>query len=277
VMLRNARHRITILHLVLILLSFNATLEAKHFYGWDNNLYERDADNIALPYQYSHPFSDDYADWNNAQEELTPHRLHETDNAEVSETDEPAGADQQGMMGTFEKFKRQAEKVPVKGDEFGGLTEANPSYFGLNGGMSWQTAVVIAMLCVGAAVIGIVLSVVYWPRALPNDSLDAEKQKTEKGGFWTGDDESTDRSLAQSAQMYHYQQQKQQMLAMGQETSKIHSPESGPDSGDDCDEPAENVYECPGLATSGELEVKNPLFQDDLDNEAETSTSTLKN
>lgn len=28
---------------------------------------------------------------------------------------------------------------------------------------------------------------------------------------------------------------------------------------------------------SGELEVKNPLFQDDLDNEAETSTSTLKN
>ncbi len=37
---------------------------------------------------------------------------------------------------------------------------------------------------------------------------------TKKGSGIGGLDNKGDRSLAQSAQMYHYQQQKQQMLAM---------------------------------------------------------------
>lgn len=38
---------------------------------------------------------------------------------------------------------------------------------------------------------------------------------------------------------------------------------SASDSEDDAEENGYIVYECPGLAPTGEMEVKNPLFQDD--------------
>uniref|UniRef100_A0A3P8VCL9 Neural proliferation, differentiation and control, 1b n=1 Tax=Cynoglossus semilaevis TaxID=244447 RepID=A0A3P8VCL9_CYNSE len=69
-----------------------------------------------------------------------------------------------------------------------------------------------------------------------------------------------DKKLAHSAQMYHYQHQKQQMLSLEKEMPKV------PDSGASTDEENEDgdftVYECPGLAPTGEMEVKNPLFDD---------------
>uniref|UniRef100_A0A1B6C4K3 Neural proliferation differentiation and control protein 1 n=1 Tax=Clastoptera arizonana TaxID=38151 RepID=A0A1B6C4K3_9HEMI len=74
-----------------------------------------------------------------------------------------------------------------------------------------------------------------------------------------------DRRLAQSAQMYHYQHQKQQIIAM--ESSRANNERRGSVSEADSDEENEEgdytVYECPGLAATGEMEVKNPLFQDD--------------
>uniref|UniRef100_A0A2S2PQJ3 Neural proliferation differentiation and control protein 1 n=1 Tax=Schizaphis graminum TaxID=13262 RepID=A0A2S2PQJ3_SCHGA len=75
-----------------------------------------------------------------------------------------------------------------------------------------------------------------------------------------------DRRLAQSAQMYHYQHQKQQIIAM--ETNNTVKENrcgsvSDPDSDDDNEEGDYTVYECPGLAPAGEMEVKNPLFLDD--------------
>ncbi|XP_029940502.1 neural proliferation differentiation and control protein 1a [Salarias fasciatus] len=71
-----------------------------------------------------------------------------------------------------------------------------------------------------------------------------------------------DKTLAQSAQMYHYQHQKQQMISMGN-----HKPEQKvPDTDVTSDEEEVGgdftVYECPGLAPTGEMEVKNPLFDD---------------
>ncbi|KAK2819022.1 hypothetical protein Q5P01_024583 [Channa striata] len=71
-----------------------------------------------------------------------------------------------------------------------------------------------------------------------------------------------DKTLAQSAQMYHYQHQKQQILSMGN-----HKPEQKVlDSEVTSDEEEVGgdftVYECPGLAPTGEMEVKNPLFDD---------------
>jgi hypothetical protein len=70
----------------------------------------------------------------------------------------------------------------------------------------------------------------------------------------------SDRKLAQSAQMFHYQQQRQQMMAQ----EKAHLDEK-PVHSDDSDDEAPNggdytVYECPGLAPTGEMEVRNPLF-----------------
>ncbi|KAI3382983.1 hypothetical protein SNEBB_003144 [Seison nebaliae] len=92
-----------------------------------------------------------------------------------------------------------------------------------------------------------------------------------------------DRKLAQSAQMYHYQHQKQQMLALErgnndefdsnnamlgmQAPHPIQDISDHSDEDDDDDDDGENerdgdytVYECPGLAPTGELEVRNPVF-----------------
>ncbi|KAM9794080.1 neural proliferation differentiation and control protein 1a [Syngnathus typhle] len=70
-----------------------------------------------------------------------------------------------------------------------------------------------------------------------------------------------DKTLAQSAQMYHYQHQKQQMLSIGnhkpeQKNMDLEITSDEEEAGDF------TVYECPGLAPTGEMEVKNPLFDD---------------
>jgi len=73
-----------------------------------------------------------------------------------------------------------------------------------------------------------------------------------------------DRKLAQSAQMYHYQHQKNQMIAINRGsngTSGQHDEESEAEI--DGEEGDYTVYECPGLASTDEMEVKNPLFNDD--------------
>ncbi|XP_054724057.1 neural proliferation differentiation and control protein 1-like [Uloborus diversus] len=72
-----------------------------------------------------------------------------------------------------------------------------------------------------------------------------------------------DRKLAQSAQMYHYQHQKQQMIAVEKAGSTKNASASDVDSEEENEEGDYTVYECPGLAPTGEMEVKNPLFHDD--------------
>lgn len=72
-----------------------------------------------------------------------------------------------------------------------------------------------------------------------------------------------DRKLAQSAQMYHYQHQKQQMIAVEKAGSTKNTSASDVDSEEENEEGDYTVYECPGLAPTGEMEVKNPLFHDD--------------
>jgi len=71
--------------------------------------------------------------------------------------------------------------------------------------------------------------------------------------------------LAQNAQMYHYQHQKQQMIAFDSHQNNANRG-GGLVSDDESDEGEEGdytVYECPGLATTGEMEVRNPLFSED--------------
>ncbi|XP_028910257.1 neural proliferation differentiation and control protein 1 [Ornithorhynchus anatinus] len=82
-------------------------------------------------------------------------------------------------------------------------------------------------------------------------SSSPERDKTSPG----------DKKLAQSAQMYHYQHQKQQMLSM--EKNKEEPRQADPASSDEENEDGDfTVYECPGLAPTGEMEVRNPLFED---------------
>ncbi|KAM4662458.1 neural proliferation differentiation and control protein 1 [Discoglossus pictus] len=71
-----------------------------------------------------------------------------------------------------------------------------------------------------------------------------------------------DKKLAQSAQMYHYQHQKQQMLSMEKNKDEPKHPDSAVTSDEENEDGDFTVYECPGLAPTGEMEVKNPLFDD---------------
>lgn len=76
-----------------------------------------------------------------------------------------------------------------------------------------------------------------------------------------------DRKLAQSAQMYHYQHQKNQMIAINRGNGGPGNHSGGEESEGEMEgeegEGDYTVYECPGLASTDEMEVKNPLFNDD--------------
>merc|ERR1712008_276625 len=74
---------------------------------------------------------------------------------------------------------------------------------------------------------------------------------------------SGDRKLAQNAQLYHYQHQKNQMIAFdGQADSQRRS--MSDNESEDGEEGDYTVYECPGLAPTGEMEVRNPMFEADV-------------
>jgi hypothetical protein len=74
---------------------------------------------------------------------------------------------------------------------------------------------------------------------------------------------SGDRKLAQSAQMYHYQHQKNQMIAFGRGNGSAGNNTDNDSDEGEAEEGDYTVYECPGLASTDEMEVKNPLFNDD--------------
>ncbi|XP_045784264.1 uncharacterized protein LOC123880268 isoform X2 [Maniola jurtina] len=76
-------------------------------------------------------------------------------------------------------------------------------------------------------------------------------------------DTSGDRKLAQSAHMYHYQHQKQQIIAMERNGMDRNASVSDPESEEENEEGDYTVYECPGFATTGDMEVKNPLFKEE--------------
>nr|AAK50617.1 neural proliferation differentiation control-1 protein [Mus musculus] len=68
-----------------------------------------------------------------------------------------------------------------------------------------------------------------------------------------------DQRLAHSAEMYHYQHQRQRMLCLERHKEPPKELESA--SSDEENEDGDfTVYECPGLAPTGEMEVRNPLF-----------------
>ncbi|KAJ0057116.1 hypothetical protein NL108_002047 [Boleophthalmus pectinirostris] len=71
-----------------------------------------------------------------------------------------------------------------------------------------------------------------------------------------------DHTLAHNAQMFHYQHQKQQMLSMGKQKPEAKAVDTDVTSDEEEVGGDFTVYECPGLAPTGEMEVKNPLFDD---------------
>ncbi|KAL4609379.1 neural proliferation differentiation and control protein 1-like [Arapaima gigas] len=124
--------------------------------------------------------------------------------------------------------------------------------------------IIMITVCVLVGTIALILAAVCWIRLHKGMRL---AQKVDypafsSSGSKTSEKKSGDKSLAQSAQMYHYQHQKQQMLSMEKHKDEPKVPESGATSDEENEEGDFTVYECPGLAPTGEMEVKNPLFDD---------------
>ncbi|XP_063706745.1 uncharacterized protein LOC134835732 [Culicoides brevitarsis] len=75
---------------------------------------------------------------------------------------------------------------------------------------------------------------------------------------------SGDKKFAQSVDMYHYQQQKQKKNSLENKSNgETNDGFSDLDGEFDMDDGDYTVYECPGFAPTGEMEVKNPLFADE--------------
>lgn len=70
-------------------------------------------------------------------------------------------------------------------------------------------------------------------------------------------------SQQNAARMYHYQHQKQQMISSERTSSGRHTSASDLDSEEENEDGNYTVYECPGLASAHDMEIKNPLFNDD--------------
>nr|XP_060613290.1 neural proliferation differentiation and control protein 1 isoform X1 [Anolis sagrei ordinatus] len=132
--------------------------------------------------------------------------------------------------------------------------------------LSSNDALILGMIvvCTAAGIAALVVAAVCWCR------LQKELRLAQKADYLTQrvpgppsyDAVSPgDKKLAQSAQMFHYQHQKQQMLSVEKQKEETKPPESA--SSDEENEDGDfTVYECPGLAPTGEMEVKNPLFDD---------------
>ncbi|XP_026716266.1 neural proliferation differentiation and control protein 1 [Athene cunicularia] len=122
----------------------------------------------------------------------------------------------------------------------------------------------LIMVCTVAGISALIMAAVCWCR------LQKEVRLAQKADYSTQRAASPlpynkisprDKTLVQSAQMYHYQHQKQQMLSMEKHKEEPKLPDST--SSDEENEDGDfTVYECPGLAPTGEMEVRNPLFDD---------------
>uniref|UniRef100_A0A8C3X0U0 Neural proliferation, differentiation and control 1 n=1 Tax=Catagonus wagneri TaxID=51154 RepID=A0A8C3X0U0_9CETA len=130
------------------------------------------------------------------------------------------------------------------------------------GGRGDSLALVLIVACSVAGIAALAVAALCWCR------LQRDIRLTQKADYTVPPARSSpatpgvspgDQRLAQSAEMYHYQHQRQQMrcLERHKEPPKALDSASSDEENEDGDF---TVYECPGLAPTGEMEVRNPLF-----------------
>ncbi|XP_037609247.1 neural proliferation differentiation and control protein 1a [Sebastes umbrosus] len=127
--------------------------------------------------------------------------------------------------------------------------------------------VIMISLCVAVGAVAVILATVCFVKLQKDTRLTQKVDYPAFGGAGVpaavaNGTSMGDKNLAQSAQMYHYQHQKQQMLSMGNNKPEQKVPETEVTSDEEEVGGDFTVYECPGLAPTGEMEVKNPLFDD---------------
>ncbi|XP_061469445.1 neural proliferation differentiation and control protein 1-like [Rhineura floridana] len=118
----------------------------------------------------------------------------------------------------------------------------------------------LVVMCTVTGVSGLVVAAICWYRLQKEVHLAQKMAYTaSRGNQYRYHQPSAymDSRLAQSCQVHHYQHQKKLLTSEDRESPKPTeqlSTESETENGD------YTVYECPGLALSGEMEIHNPLF-----------------
>ncbi|XP_061459932.1 neural proliferation differentiation and control protein 1 [Rhineura floridana] len=179
----------------------------------------------------------------------------------------PAPAGQHSKVGVSKSESLPRGQVGLPPATFHPPTEAVRSSPVESSRLSSNDALILGMIvvCTAAGIAALVVAAICWCRLQREIRLarkaDYPAHKPQDGPPSYDKISPGDKKLAQSAQMYHYQHQKQQMLSMEKHKEEAKVPESA--SSDEENEDGDfTVYECPGLAPTGEMEVKNPLFDD---------------
>lgn len=155
------------------------------------------------------------------------------------------------------------EPMPTPARQYQDLQK--PGTQNLHGHFDQLVFIMIVAVCSVAAIAGLVGAGYCWYRLQKNVKAASDVEYPAYGVTGPNKDAKQtggDRKLAASAQMYHYQHQKQQMIAMEKASNEMKDNASDEESDEENEEGDYTVYECPGLAPTCEMEVKNPLFSD---------------
>lgn len=130
-----------------------------------------------------------------------------------------------------------------------------------------QIVVIMISVCVVAGTVAVILAAVCAVKLQRDSRLTQKVDYPAFGGATVAPVKANgssfgDQTLAQNAQMFHYQHQKQQMLSLGKQKPEPKVVDTDVTSDEEEVGGDFTVYECPGLAPTGEMEVKNPLFDD---------------
>jgi len=137
-----------------------------------------------------------------------------------------------------------------------------------NGDVGDTIFIAVTTVCTAAAVFGLMGAAFIWHRVHKRQKAAQDSEYPHYGVTGPAKERSgsnspvaaMDAKLASSAQLYHYQHTKQQIIAMEQSTHEGKGQDSDDSEGEE-DEGDFSVYEYPGLAPTGDIEVTNPLFE----------------
>lgn len=181
---------------------------------------------------------------------------------------EPAatlGLSERGQGPDLGFHSTQGVPAPTPRTTLGSLVSSGPVHMSplkAQGGRSDGLGLVFIVACSVAGVAALAVAALCWYR------LQRDIRLTQKADYAVPQAQGSpatpgispgDQRLAHSAEMYHYQHQRQQMRCL--ERHKEPPKELDSASSDEENEDGDfTVYECPGLAPTGEMEVRNPLF-----------------
>jgi len=140
-------------------------------------------------------------------------------------------------------------------DDSGSYSSGNVIFVGIVG-------VCATVALMGTAVAGVAYYKLHKQHELSKEHVPSERRAVQGSVRGTA---RGDQRNAYSAQLNHYQQTKNEIIRMEQANGLTGDGHESEDSEQEGDEADYSVYECPGLAPTGDIEVSNPMFNQKKD------------